>query len=109
MEENKNGFITINENDAAMWTKFYEFIDEKIESEHRGNEEMIELHKELLRTETKYLGKFNSRNDKRGVRSTKISSRILNYSISLANSLGRVCYEKEADLRNLPSWDTISR
>ena len=109
VEENRNGFITINEDGAAMWTKFYEFIDEKIESEHKGNEEMIELHKELIRTETKYLGKFNSRDDKRGVRSTKISSRILNYSISLANSLGRVCYEKEADLRNLPSWDTISR
>ena len=95
MVENRNGFTTINEDDAAMWTKFYEFIDEKIESEHKGNEEMIELHKELIRTETKYFGKFNSRNDKRGVRSIKISSRILNYSISHANSLGRVCYEKE--------------
>ena len=108
-EEDRNGFLTINEDDATLWTKFYKFIDEKIESEHIGNVEMIELHKELIRTETEYLGKFNSRNDKRGVRSTKISSRILNYSISLANSLGRVCYEKEAELRNLPTWDTISR
>ena len=109
VEENRNGFISINEDEATLWIKFYEFIDEKIESEHIGNEEMIELHKELIRTETKNLSKFNSRNDKREVRSTKISSRKLNYSISLANSLGRVRYEKEAELRNLPTWDTISR
>ena len=109
VEKDRCGFITINEDDATMWTRFYEFIDGKIENEHKGNEEMIGLHKELIRTETKFLGKFNSRKDKRGVRSTKISSRILNYSISLANSLGRVSYEKEAELRNLPTWDTISR
>ena len=109
VEEDRNGFITLNEDDATIWAKFYEFIDQQIDKEHHGNEEMKELHKELIRTETKSLGKFNSRKDKRGVRSTKISSRILNYSISLANSLGRVSYEKEAQLRNLPTWDTISR
>lgn len=70
---------------------------------------MRALHKELIRTETTTLGKFNTRNDKRGIRTTKISSRILNYSMSLANSMGKVRYEKEAILRSLPSWDTVSR
>lgn len=109
IEEKREGFITIEEDDAIIWKKFYEFIDLKIDREHYANEEMRDLHKELIRTETMTLGKFNTRNDKRGIRTTKISSRILNYSMSLANSMGKVRYENEATLRSLPTWDTVSR
>ena len=109
VEQERNGFLAVNEDESYQWTKFYEFIDKQIDKEHYANEEMRELHKELIRTETSTLGKFNARNDKRGIRTTKISSRILNYSMSLANSMGKVRYENEATLRSLPTWDTISR
>ena len=109
IEKERYGFITVNEDESSLWTKFYEFIDKQIDKEHHANEEMRELHRELVRTEISTLGKFNTRNDKRGIRTTKISSRILNYSMSLANSMGKARYENEATLRSLPTWDTISR
>ena len=109
IEEDRNGFVVIEDDDATIWSNFYEFIDKQIDKEHYNNEEKRALHKELIRTETMTLGKFNDRKDKRGVRTTKISSRILNYSMSLANKLGKVQYESEAQLRSLPTWDTISR
>ena len=89
--------------------KFYKFIDKHIDKENFDNDEKRDLHKELIRTETSSLGRFNTRKDKRGIRTTKISSRILNYCMSLANKLGKVQYESEAQLRSLPTWDTISR
>ena len=67
------------------------------------------LHKELIRTETSSLGKFNKRKNKRGITKTKISSRILNYSMSLANKLGKTNYEKESKLHCLPNWSTLTR
>lgn len=109
IEEDRNGFVVIEDDDATIWSKIYEFIDKQIDKEHFDNDEKRDLHKELIRTETMSLGKFNSRKDKREVRTTKISSRILNYSMSLANKLGKVQYESEAQLRSLPTWDTISR
>ena len=109
VEEERDGFVKIDEDDATIWNNFYEFIDKQIDKEHHSNDEMRDLHKELIRSETSSLGNFNKRNDKRGVRTAKISSRILNYSITLANALGQVRYESEARLRSLPTWDTISK
>lgn len=109
VEDDRNGFVVIEEDDATIWGKFYDFIDKQIDKEHYDNDEKRDLHKELIRTETISLGKFNARKDKRGIRTTKISSRILNYSMTLANKLGKVQYENEAQLRSLPTWDTISR
>ena len=109
IEEERNGFIKVDEDEATIWNNFYEFIDKQRDKEHHTNDEMRDLHKELIRSETSSLGKFNVRNDKRGIRTAKLSSRILNYSITLANALGQVKYESEAKLRSLPTWDTISR
>ena len=109
VEDERDGFVKIDEDYATIWNNFYEFIDKQIDKQHHTNEEMRDLHKELIRSETSSLGKFNKRNDKRGVRTAKISSRILNYSITLANALGKVRYESEAQLRSLPTWDTISK
>ena len=80
-----------------------------IEKEHAGDNEKIALHKELIRTETEQLGIYNKNGNKRGIRTTKISSRILNYSIGLAHSLGKYKYEKEALIRSLPCWSTLTR
>ena len=109
VEEERNGFVKIDDDDATKWNNFYDFIDKQIDKEHHNNDEMRDLHKELIRSETSSLGKFNKNNDKRGVRTAKISSRILNCSLTLANALGQVRYEIEAQLRSLPTWDTISR
>lgn len=109
VEEVKNGFISIEDNEASKWEDFYKFIDEQIDKEHYDDEEMRHLHKELIRSEMYSLGKFNKRNNKRGIRKTKISSRILNYSLTLATSLGKSSYEKEASLRSLPCWSTLTR
>ena len=108
-EASRDGFISIEDEEAEKWLNFYSFIDEKIDQEHFDDEEMRNLHKELIRTETSTLGKFNKRKDKRGIVKTKISSRILNYSLSLANNLGKVNYEKESKLHCLPDWSTITR
>lgn len=105
----KNGFITIKDDEASKWILFYEFIDELIDKEHKNEPEMAALHKELIKTETFSLGKFNKNNQKTGTRSKKISSRILNYALTLANSLGKTNYESEALLRSLPSWSTLTR
>ena len=37
VEKDRSGIITINEDDATMWTKFYEFTDGKIENEWKKN------------------------------------------------------------------------
>ena len=108
-EEEKNGFITIEENEAIKWEQFYKFIDDRIDKEHSNDEEMRNLHKELIRSETSSLGKFNKNNNKRGIRKTKISSRILNYALTLATSMGKTQYESEAKLRSLPCWSTLTR
>ena len=76
VEEERNGFLEIEDEDATVWSKFYEFIDKQIDKEHFDNDEKRDLHKELIRTETSSLGRFNTRKDKRGIRTTKISSRI---------------------------------
>ena len=106
VEQNNNGFISIEDDEASKWEEFYNFIDGQIDKEHFDDEEMRHLHKELIRSETYSLGKFNKRNDKRGIQKTKISSRILNYSLT---SLGKTSYEKEAKLRSLPSWSTLTK
>jgi hypothetical protein len=108
-EEEKNGFIDIGENEARKWEEFYKFIDEQIDREHFDDEEMKNLHKELIRSETSSLGKFNKSNNKRGIRKTKVSSRILNYALTLATSMGKTHYENEAKLRSLPCWSTLTR
>ena len=108
VEEERNGFLEIEDEDATVWSKFYKFIDKHIDKENFDNDEKRDLHKELIRTETSSLGRFNTRKDKRGIRTTKISSRILNYCMSLANKLGKVQYKSETQLRSLPTWDTIS-
>ena len=108
-EASRDGFISVEDEEAEKWHNFYSFIDKKIDEEHFDDEEMRNLHKELIRTETSTLGKFNKRKDKRGIVKTKISSRILIYSLSLANNLGKVNYEKESKIHCLPDWSTITR
>ena len=109
VEFRRNGFIKVNDDEALKWFQFYDFIDQMIEKEHEGDPEKIALHKELIRTETEHLGKYNKNGNKTGIRSTKISSRILNYSIGLAHSLGKNKYEEEALIRSLPHWSTLTR
>ena len=109
VESERDGMITVGDEEAIKWESFYEFIDAMIDKEHFDSPEKRELHKELIRSETSTLGKFNKRQDKRGIRNTKISSRVLNYSLTLANNLGKVNYENEALLRSLPSWSTLTR
>lgn len=109
IEQNNNGFLSIEDDEASKWEEFYKFIDGQIDKEQFDDEEMRNLHKELIRSETCSLGKFNKRNDKRGIIKTKISSRILNYSLTLATALGKTSYEEEAKLRSLPSWSTLTR
>ena len=109
VEFRRIGFIKVNDDEALKWFQFYTFIDQMIEKEHAGDSEKIALHKELIRTETEHLGKYNKNGNKTGIRSTKISSRILNYSIGLAHSLGKNKYEKEASIRSLPRWSTLTR
>ena len=109
VEKVNNGFISIEDDEATKWEEFYKFIDGQIDKEHFDDEELRHLHKELIRSETCSLGKFNKRNNKRGVRKTKISSRILNYSLTLATSLGKSSYENEAKIRSLPCWSTLTR
>lgn len=108
-ETANNGFITIKDDEATKWILFYDFIDELIDKEHADDPEKAALHKELIKTETKYLGKFNKNNNKKGVKSKRISSRILNYALTMANSLGKTNYETEAALRSLPCWSTLTR
>ena len=108
-EEEKEGFINIKDDEAKMWITFYDFINELIDKEHPNDPEFAALHKELIRTETQSLGKFNKNNQKTGIKSKKISSKILNYSLTLANALGKTKYEIEASLRSLPSWSTLTR
>ena len=74
-----------------------------------GDPEKISLHKELVRSETFQLGKLNKSGNKRGIRTTKLSSRILNYALGLAHNLGKTNYEKEAALRSLPCWSTLTK
>lgn len=109
VEATRDGFISIEDDEAQKWLNFYTFIDAQIDLEHYDDEEMKLLHKELIRTETSSLGKFNKRKNKRGITKTKISSRILNYSMSLANKLGKTNYEKESKLHCLPNWSTLTR
>ena len=109
VEHERKGFININDEESDKWFKFYTFIDELIEKEHEGDSERILLHKELIRSETSQLGKYNKSGNKRGIRTAKLSSRILNYSLGLAHNLGKVDYEKEATLRSLPCWSTLTK
>ena len=109
VEHERKGFICINEIESENWFNFYSFIDKHIELEHGKDEEKMKLHKELIRSEMSQLGKFNKKGDKRGIRTTKISSRILNYSLGLAHKLGKHMYEEEATFRSLPSWSTLTR
>ena len=108
-ELERDGMIAVGDEEAVKWASFYEFIDKMIDKEQFDSPEKRELHKELIRSETSTLGKFNKRQDKRGIRNTKISSRVLNYSLTLANNLGKVNYENEASIRSLPSWSTLTR
>ena len=105
----RESMISIDDDEATKWANFYAFIDDLIDKEHFDSPEKRDLHKELIRSETCTLGKFNKRQDKRGIRTTKISSRVLNYSLTLANNLGKVNYEVEASLRSLPSWSSLTR
>jgi hypothetical protein len=109
VELERKGMIEVGDDEALILENFYKFIDALIDKEHFDSPEKRELHKELIRAETNTLGKFNKRQDKRGIRNTKISSRVLNYSLTLANNLGKVNYEAEASLRSLPSWSTLTR
>lgn len=109
IEHERKGFFDVSEKESERWFKFYTFIDEFIEREHAGDSEKILLHKELLRSETSHLGKFNKSGNKRGLRTTKLSSRILNYALGLAHNLGKVKYEKEAAFRSLPCWSTVTK
>ena len=109
VEHKRKGFFDISEKESERWFEFYTFIDKFIEKEHEGDPEKILLHKELLRSETSQLGKFNKSENKRGLRTTKLSSRILNYALGLAHNLGKVKYEKEAALRSLPCWSTLTK
>ena len=77
--------------------------------EHKDDIEKIKLHKELIRSEMNQLGKFNKYGDKRGIRTTKISTRILSYSLGLAHKLGKHKNEQEAAFRSSPSWSTLTR
>jgi hypothetical protein len=63
----------------------------------------------LIKSELENLGKFNKNNNKRGIKKAKISTRILNYSLGLAESLGKAKYEAEASIRSLPNWSTLTR
>ena len=109
VEHVRKGFIDVSEDESEIWYKFYVFIDEIISREHAGDPEKISLHKELVRSETFQLGKFNKSGNKRGIRTTKLSSRILNYALGLAHNLGKTNYEKETALRSLPSWSTLTK
>jgi hypothetical protein len=109
IELDREGMLEIGDDEALIWENFYKFIDDLIDKEHFSSPEKRALHKELIRAETNTLGKYNKRQDKRGIRNTKISSRVLNYSLTLANNLGKVKYEIEASLRSLPSWSTLTR
>lgn len=109
LERERKGFIDVDQEESERWFKFYKFIDKLIENEHTGDPEKILLHKELIRSETSQLGKFNKSGNKRGIRTTKLSSRILNYALGLAHNLGKVKYEKEATLRSLPCWSTLTK
>ena len=108
-EDETQGFLKIKVDEAKMWILFYDFINELIDKEHPNDPELASLHKELIRTETYSLGKFNKNNQKTGIKSKKISSKILNYSLTLANALGKTKYETEAALRSLPCWTTLTR
>jgi hypothetical protein len=109
IEHERKGFFNVNDSESIKWHEFYEFIFSRIDEEHKGDPEKIALHKELIKSEISQLGKFNKSGNKRGMRTVKISSRILNYSLGLAHSLGKVKYEKEATLRSLPCWSTLTR
>lgn len=109
VEKVRNGFLSVDDDEAKKWFEFYAFIDDLIDKEHADDKEKCDLHKELIRSELENLGKYNKSNNKRGKKNTKISSRILNYSLGLADSLGKVKYEAEASLRSLPSWSSLSR
>ena len=67
-ETQENGFIRIKDDEASKWIFFYEFIDELIDKEHKNEPEMAALHKELIKTETLSLGKFNKNNQKTATR-----------------------------------------
>ena len=108
IEHERKGFISITEDESQNWFNFYSFIDKFIEQEHRGDNERIKLHKELIRSEMNQLGKFNKNGDKRGIRTTKISTRIFNYSLGLAHNLKKHKYEEEATFRSLLSWCTLT-
>ena len=109
VESTRNGFVLIEEEEANKWLKFYNFIDELIAKEYVNDPERGALHKELIKSELENLGKFNKKNNKRGIIKAKISTRILNYSLGLADSLGKAKYEAEASIRSLPSWSTLTR
>ena len=109
VEHVRKGFIDVSEEESETWFNFYVFIDKMISKEHAGDPEKISLHKELIRSETSQLGKFNKSGNKRGIRTTKLSTRILNYALGLAHNLGKTNYEKEAELRSLPCWSTLTK
>lgn len=109
VESTRNGFVLIEGEEANKWLKFYNFIDELIAKEYVNDPERGALHKELIKSELENLGKFNKNNNKRGIIKAKISTRILNYSLGLADSLGKAKYEAEASIRSLPSWSTLTR
>lgn len=88
----------MSEEESVRWFEFYTFIDELIEKEHAGDPEKISLHKELIRSEMSQQGKFNKSGNKRGIRTTKLSSKIINHALGLAHNLGKVKNEKETTL-----------
>ena len=69
-------------------------------------DKIASFHKELIQTELESLGKLNKKGDKRGLKSGKISTRILNYALKLADSMRKPSYFEEFKLRlSLLSWD----
>jgi polyhydroxyalkanoate synthesis regulator phasin len=100
IELDREGMLEIGDDKALIRENFYKFFDDLIDKERFSSPEKRALHKELIRAETNTLGKYNKRQDKRGIRKTKI---FLEGSLTLANNLGKVKYEMEASLRSLPS------
>ena len=107
-EKDETGFVEVN--GIEKWAELLDLIFNKIDKEHANDSELASFHKELLKTELESLGNFNKKGDKRGMTTGKISTRILNYALKLADSMGKSNYLAEVKIRpSLPSWDTLTR
>lgn len=106
-EEKNGGMTSLNEDECETWSIFFRYACDLIDKEFYSDDQMELrlLKKELFEAEFKHMGQFNKNHDKRGIKRSKISARVLNYAVQLSTKVGKTAYEEKCLKRpGLASW-----